>query len=164
MSIELVLVVGAGAIAGFALAPLMLRRAAVEEMGIIVSEGSTASFLSGGWGEDEFPEFFASGWGKDDREFYRRLSHALAGARYGRSRKMILKLIRIEDERLAAKSADAQARPKGGAAIEGRDADRAYLVRILSVLDSYKRGGGFESVLAAFIEKRYMERKDGTGG
>jgi hypothetical protein len=193
LSIEMLALIALGALAGFGLAPYMLRQSSIEEMGLLIEEGSSDSLLKSLWAEDEFPEFFASGWDEDDRAFYKRLSRRLRGARYGESRKLILKLIRIEDERQEAKGklpsevpapepqawsgAEGAAQgggPPGGtvrllrrgaaepeAAAPKEGGDRHYSLRMTSLLEAYKRKGGFESVLAAFIEKRYKERKDG---
>ena len=43
MSAEIILLIGLGAAAGFAIAPRMLRQSAVEEMGLLLENGSSES-------------------------------------------------------------------------------------------------------------------------
>ncbi len=142
---------GAAVIAGYFIGSGMLRMAAIEEMGILIENGSSKELLESRWGEDEFPDFFAAGWGRSGREFYRSLSSSLRGGRYGESRRLLARLIRIEDDR---------ERAKGTAG----SSDDGFRARTLGVLSEYRKRGGFESVLAAFIERAYTERKHGDRG
>ncbi len=142
---------GAALAAGYFIGTAMLRMSAIEEMGILIDSGSSKDLLESRWGEDEFPDFFAAAWGTNGREFYKRLSRSLKDARYGRSRRLLQRLIRIEDEREGAK--------RSGAAT-----DDAFREKALSALAAYRGRGGFESVLASFIERAYTERKHGDRG
>ncbi len=149
---ELIFIAGAVAVAaGYAVGSWMLRKSAIEEMGILIENGSTAELLESRWGEDEFPDFFAAAWGSGGRDFYRSLSKALRGARYGESRRLLARLIRVEDDREKAKGAPGSS-------------DEGFRARSLSTLGSFRGKGGFESVLSAFIEKGYTERKHGDRG
>ena len=150
MSIELLIIIALFAIGGFAASPLLLREVAVEEMGLLLQNSTSSAFLGSSWSEDDFPEFFASEWDGNGRRFYRQMSASLKGSRYGKSRKMLIKLIRVEDEREAAKA-------------KCSESDEPFRARSVSILEEYRAGGGFESVLAAFILKRHEERRHGIG-
>jgi hypothetical protein len=149
---ELVLVGAAAIGAGFAIAERMLRQSTLEELGILLSTSDTAWLLQSGWADEDFPALGRAGWGRGERGFYLRLMKRMRGPAYGRSRKLLRQLVRIEDERQSAK--------KGAA----RD-DAPFKARELALLSSYREGGGFEAFLAEFLEKRHMEMvRDGNGG
>ncbi len=151
MILEIIVLLALAAVAGFAAAPLLLRRSSIEEMRLLIQHGGSAELLSSAWAEDDFPEFFSESWGQGGRESYVALARSLRGGKYGRSRELLSRLIRIEDERQSAKS---------GAAAPG--ADERFRQRMLAMLEGYRGMDGFESVLAAFLERRYTERKDGA--
>ena len=138
-------VIGAGMLAcGMAASSLMLRESTLEELRILLKTESTASILSGRWGEEEFPELFGSDWKDDTRGFYAGLMRGMSKKEYGSSRKLLRALIRIEDERQAAKGKTTD--------------DSEFTKRERALIESYKRKEDFSGFLAAFLEKRHLER------
>lgn len=142
---EMWIVAGAGAMAcGIAISGLMLRESTLEELRILLQTDSTDDIISARWGEEEFPAIFRIDWSADTRKSYMRLMRLLRKNKYGRSRELLHALIRIEDEQQAAKGSDRE--------------DAQFTERTRALIDSYKRNEDFSGFLAAFIEKRHMER------
>jgi len=145
MSILLV-IAGAGAIVcGCAISGLLLRESTVGELRILIDTDTTSSIIEQGWGEEEFPSFFRAEWSADTRESYIKLMKKMRGEKYGKSRRLLRMLIRIEDEREAGKSRKAMD-------------DAEFTKRMQDTVSEYKRNEDFSGFLAAFIEKRHMER------
>jgi hypothetical protein len=145
------LLAGAGVLAiasGYALSESMVRDSSAQEMRILLQTSDTGWLLSSGWGAEEFPEFFGADWKGNDRQFYAKLSRRMKGARYGSSRRLLRNLIRIQDERQAAK-ADMGTREDGAS------------LRTAAVLAGCRGNDDFSGLLAQFLEKRHLERSTG---
>ena len=141
---EIIIVAGAGAmVCGVAVSSLMLRESALEELQILLQSDSTEKILSSGWGEEEFAALYSMDWSADTRKSYVKLMKRLGSNRYGKSRKLLRSLIRIWDEEQKAKG--------------GKD-DREFARRTRALIEAYKKNEDFSGFLAAFIEKRHMER------
>ena len=141
---EIFIIAGAAALAaGYAISDIMLRKSTVEELHILLATDSTEKILAGEWGFEEFPEFFMMEWRASTRESYRKLLHHVRRAEYGKSRRLLVSLIKIEDERQESKGK--------------KTSDERFIKRTGAIIAKYKHSEDFSGFLAAFIEKRHME-------
>ena len=149
--IELAIAGGAALAASYFVAERLLHESTVEELGILLSASDTSSLLSSGWGEEDFKAFSGAAWGMEDRDFYLFLARRMKGSEYGKSRKLLRSLIRIEDQRQEAKKDLAAG-------------DETFVERTFTLLSSYAGREGFEGFLARFLVKRHKERLDDGAG
>jgi hypothetical protein len=132
----------------YVLSEKLISDSSAKEMRILLQTSDTGWLLSSRWGAEEFPEFFDADWKGNDRQFYTRLSRRMKGAQYGNSRKLLRKLISIEDARQTG---------KGGMGSQ----EDSFSLRSAMLLAGYRNKDDFSGVLAQFLEKRHLERSAG---